>query len=257
MSAEGRAEMGQIAERILGDFLRMVEERHRGAPVRAVELRAVQQTYMASPQFGAVLHQAHGRLLDAAAHELLRQKRSDPFHRLLVHPLTGALEDGRLSRDILLNYFSLLHLVLGDARDTLSEQCSAILKELRDPDALAFSWDSFYQDPRAKQVLWVVLVRIAESFRRFDARRDWFIGLMQNRPQAVSLGANAFLPRHSSEPSQLFGVTEFNLMFGLLYAPLRDLSRTEAAAFVHHFGASPEQLLGSFFAELEASGAVI
>jgi hypothetical protein len=249
--------MTQIAARILGDFLRMVDERHRDSPVQASQLRALQQTYLASAQFAAVLHQAHSRLLDAAAHELLRQKRSDPFHRLLVHPFTEVLEDGRLSRDLLVNYFSLLHLVLGDARDRLSDQCSAILDELRDPDALAFSWDSFYQDSRAKQVLWQVLVRIAESFRRFELRREWFIGLMQNRPQAVSLGTSAFLPRHMSEPSQQFGVAEFNLMFGRLYAPLRDLSGAEAAAFERQFGASPEQLLGSFFAELEASGAAI
>jgi hypothetical protein len=189
--------------------------------------------------------------------ELIRQRRGNPFQRLLAHPFSQHFIDGRLSRDILVNYFSFLHLVLGEARDTLTEHCVAIVTELKAPDALAFSWDSFYDDLRSKLILWTVLARIAESFRRFDARRDWFIGLMEHRSQAISLGPNAFMPRHPSEDPQGFGTEEFNVMFAALFGPLRSLSAAEALAFERHFKASSEHVFGPLLAELEAAGATL
>jgi hypothetical protein len=169
--------------------------------------------------------------------------------------LSRLFADDRLSRDILDNYFSFLHLVLGDTRDALTERCMAIVAELKEPDPLDFSWDGFYDDPRSKVILWTVLARIAESFRRFDARRDWFIGLMQHRSQAISLGPNAFVPRHLTEEPHPFGVEEFKLMFGSLFGPVRTLPRLDALAFERHFGVAPEPLFGPLLAELEAAGA--
>ncbi len=255
MSAAGRAEMRRIAERLLGDFLRLVEERHHGAPVDGAQLRQAAQAFAASPQLSRLLSQAHQHLLAAAEVELIRLRRGDPFQRLLAHPFSEHFVDGRLSRDILVNYFSFLHLVLGDTRDALTERCMAIVAELKGPDALAFSWDSFYEDPRSKVILWTVLARIAESFHRFEARRDWFIGLMEHRSQAISLGPNAFLPRPPSEDPHAFGIEEFKVMFAALFGPLRVMSRPDALVFERHFGVTPEQLFGPLLGELEAAGA--
>ncbi|MDR3439247.1 hypothetical protein [Telmatospirillum sp.] len=254
MSANGRAALRQMVESLLFKYLRQVEDQSRGGPLDSRQLHQSAQAFLASPQLGRILADAHRDLLDAAEKELVRQKRGDPFYRLLTHPLTEPLNDGRLSRDMLVNYFSFLHLVLGDARDVLARRCAELLAEHRDPDPLAFSWDSFYNDPDAKLVLWAVLIRIAESFRRFDARREWFIGLMQNRPQAVSIASNAFLPRHSGtavdDPSS-FGVTEFNVMFSCLFGGLRRLSPTDLAAFEKDFGTTPERAFAHLFTALD------
>ena len=204
-----------------------------------------------------LLSQSHQRLLEAAEMELIRQRRGDPFQRLLAHPLSGLFAEGRLSRDVLVNYFSFLHLVLGDARDALTERCVAVVAELKEPDALDFSWDIFYDEPRSKIILWTVLARIAESFRRFDARRDWFIALMQHRSQAISLGPNAFVPRHPSDDPQAFGDEQFKLMFAALFGPLRDLSRQDSLAFERHFAVAPERLFGPLLNELDAAGAFL
>lgn len=255
MSSAGRAEMRRIVDRLLADFLHVVEESHHGAPVDGAQLRQAAQAFSNSPQLSRLLSQSHQRLLEAAEVELIRQRRGDPFQRLLAHPFSAHFVDGRLSRDILANYFSFLHLVLGDTRDTLTQRCIEIVAELKEPDALAFSWDSFYDDPRSKLILWTVLARIAESFRRFDARRDWFIGLMEHRSQAISLGPNAFVQRHSSEEPRAFGVEEFKVMFAALFGPLRDLPRPDVLAFERHFGGVPDHLFGPLLAELEAAGA--
>ena len=252
MSAEGRAEMRRIAERMFADYLQLIEERH-STVATVPQLRAALDAYLGSPGFKVVLSKAHGRLLEAAALELLRQKRREPFPRLVVHPLAVAFSDERLSRDLLPGYFSFLHLVLGDAQDKMAAQCLDILSELRDHDPLGFSWDHFYEDPRAKLILWSVLARIAETFRRFDARRDWFIGLMQNRPHSVSLGPHAFqpLPRSDGE-TKAFGAEEFAILFDVLFSPLRDLRPADLAAFQRSFGGAPEDVFGHLFANLAA-----
>ncbi len=260
MSASGRAEMRQIVDRILAGYLRLVEEHSHGAATDSRALRVAAENFMASPELGQILAKAHHRLLEAAEQELVRQKRGDPFHRLLTHPLTGAFSDGRLSRETLVNYFSFLHLVLGDATEAMAADCAQILAEHREPDPLAFSWDGFYEDPRAKLIFWTTLSRIAESFRRFDIRRDWFIGLMQNRPQAISLGSNSFVPRHPghmAEEAPPFGISEFNEMFGCLFGGLRALSPVDRLAFERHFRAPPERLFAPLLAALAESGAVL
>lgn len=255
MSAEGRAQMVQIAESLIQAFLKSAEEKFGEQKLTGPVLREWLPSFQKTPLFGRIMRDAHTQLLDAAAAELLRHQRGDPLQRLLVHPLTDLFEDGQLSRDILPAYFSFFHLVLGDEKDAFGGKCVAILEELKGPDHLTFSWDSFYDDPRAKSVLWAILLRVAEAFRRFDARRDWFIGLMENRPQSISLGTSAFLPRPSSEELVHFRVNEFNLLFAALYEPLRRLQAAELADFTKQFGGSPEKVLVRFFQDLAASGA--
>ena len=123
------------------------------------------------------------------------------------------------------------------------------------PDPLAFSWDSFYDDPRSRQILWTVLIRVSESFKRFELRRDWFISLMQNRPQAVSIGPNAFVPRPSHEEQHNFGLEEFNTMFAALFGQMRHLSPAEARAFERDFGVAPEKAFAPLLLALEEGGA--
>ncbi|MTJ81608.1 MAG: hypothetical protein F8N37_11390 [Telmatospirillum sp.] len=259
MSVEGRAEMRRVVERLLTAFLREVETKARSAPLDIRLLNSSRQSFLSSPELNGLLTEAHRFLLDAAEKELIRQKRRDPFNRLLTHPLSDLFSEGRLSRDILASYFSFLHLVLGDTRDVLASRCAHILDDLRAPDPLVFSWDSFYADPRARQVLWTVLIRIAESFRRFEIRRDWFIGLMQNRPQAVSLGSHSFMPRPSGAPPDEilpFGREEFLLMFNALFADMRDPSAGEARAFERDFGVAPARAFGALFAALDEDAAL-
>jgi len=177
-----------------------------------------------------------------------------------VHPLSAAFQDGLLSRDILPNYFSFIHLVMGDQMTALAARCIEICAELQREQATGHAWDAFYDDPRAEQVMWTVLVRISESFRRFDARRDWFIGLMQYTPQAVSIANNAFLPLHPhaghgapDKPRPPFALAEFNILFAALFAPLRQLSAIQQRRFEHDFGVPAERVFGPLLSHLDGA----
>lgn len=234
MSDKGRQELHRFAQMLIGSFL--VAARQEGLVEEA-------KSFLASDRCAALVDQVVGSLTHMASSLMAQERRADPFRRLLVHPLTGQLEAGGISRALLPNYFNFLHLVLGDLQDALTRQCEEIIEDVRkDPH---FTWDFFYDDPRAKAVLWGVLMRIVEAFKRFEPRRDWFIGLMQNRMHAVSIASNAFVPlAHSEEDNKVtFDKTQFDLLFGALFRPLLRLSAQDDAAFIRQFGAPPARLI--------------
>lgn len=236
MSVKGREELHRFAQTIVGAFVLSGEE---------------PKTFLASDRCAELVNQFLGNLTHAVASELAQERRTDPFRRLMVHPLTEVLEAGGISRTLLPNYFNFLHLVLGDdGQAELTHKCEGILEEVKgDPH---FTWDFFYDDPRIRAVLWTVLIRIAEAFKRFEPRRDWFIGLMQNRMHAVSIGPNAFVPlAHTEEEDKApFGVAEFNRLFTALYRPLLWMSAGDDAAFTRQFGAPPAKLIAPFVEKL-------
>ncbi len=148
--------------------------------------------------------------------------------------------------------------MLGDETEALSRLCVTICKDERHEDGV--DWDAFYADERAKYVLWTALHRIAASFRRFDARREWFIGLMQNSSTAMSLGSTAFVPlppEHEPKEPHPFGAEQFKIVFAALFGPPRALSIEDEAHFAEAMNASPEKVFGDMWANLERIGATL
>lgn len=237
----GRDELHRYAQTILGAFL--ISSRHEDLAEQARE-------FLESNRCAELTNQFLDALVAAVAKGIAQERRADPFRRLVCHPLTELLQSDGVSRVLLPNYFNFLHLVLGDQQEFLTRQCEEILLDVKqDPH---FTWDFFYDDPRAKALLWGVLMRIAETFKRFEPRRDWFIGLMQNRMHAVSIAPNAFVPlAHSEEDNQVtFGKPQFDLLFGALYRPLLRMSAQDDAAFTRLFGAPPAKLVAPLVEKL-------
>lgn len=240
MSIDGKQELHRFAQHLLGAYLISAAEKARP---QAEILALAAKEFLESERCAELIRQFMKTLVQLTATELAQERRADPFRRLVCHPLTPLLESGQISRSLLGNYFSFLHLVLGDAQEELTARCQTIIEAIRQQEE--FSWDGFYDDPRAKQVLWSVLMRVNETFKRFEPRRDWFISLMQNRSHAVSLASNAFvpLPRSEEEDQAQFTMDHFNLMFGALFRPLLTLEPREQADFTKQFGAPPAVLV--------------
>ncbi len=232
--SQGRDELQRFAQTIVGAFL---------VSSRREELAEEAKEFLASDRCAEMVNRFLETLVQVVATEMAQERRADPFRRLLCHPLTELLESDQVSRTLLPNYFNFLHLVLGDQEDALTRQCEEILADVRrDPH---FTWDFFYDDPRAKALLWGMLMRIAETFKRFEPRRDWFISLMQNRLHAVSLAPNAFIPLAHTEEDNIvnFDKPQFDLLFGALFRPLLRMSAQDDAAFTRLFGAPPAKLV--------------
>jgi hypothetical protein len=258
MADTGKDELRRFVTRLLDAFVSSIERQQKNQSIAVGELPAMLRAFERSATLGEEIEAAYRRLKDQAAHELLRNRRMDPFNRLLVHPFTEHLESGALPREMLDNYFNFLHLVLGDETVALARLCVTICRDTEGEDGV--NWDAFYADERAKFVLWTALARIAASFRRFDVRREWFIGLMQNRQASVSLASNAFLalpPEDDVDKPYVFGAEQFNILFGALFGPLKRLDIEDEAAFAEAIGSPVKQLFGTFWQDLERAGAML
>jgi hypothetical protein len=228
MTINGRRELHDFAHNILGAYLVSVNDKTQAEAAKS---------FLESERCDELVTHFLQTLVKVLAAEIVQERRGDPFRRLLCHPLTDLLEKGDISRKLLGNYFSFLHLVLGDEQEQLTADCQNMLTDLKaDPH---FTWDMFYDEPSVKHMQWRVLMRILDTFKRFEPRRDWFIELMANRSHAVSLGAHAFIekPRDEEEDHAPFGHMEFNLMFNALFRPLLTLPAKEDADFTRQFGA--------------------
>lgn len=255
MTSDVKGTLRRVVIKALEEFA-AAAERQTGRK----DLTAPLGAFQVSPRFAHLLEEGFAALRECIETEGLKAERTSPFQRLLSSPLAEAFESKALSRVHLANYFSFIHLVLGDQVTALATRAEALAEDLKD-EGRAFDWNRFYADPDAETLLWIVLVKIAEAFRRFDARRDWFIGVMQYTPQAVSVGPNAFIPKSQAEaePGEdtSFGVAQFNTMFGCLFGPMRHLGSNARQRFEKDFGQTPEKVFGALWDHLEASGAVL
>lgn len=249
----GPRRIRDTANELLDAFIRAVEQRHAGQAIPADELRRVAEALKASPDFDALYERAYSELQSQAlAHALAQEhdaQRVELFHRVVTHPLDPLLDSEVVNRDALPNFFNFLRLVLGDEVDAFQERCVAAHDEIKARAGDDFTWDLLYADPRAKLVLYEVLMRIADAFKRFDARKEWFIGLMQYAPTTIGLASNVYVPNPKAR-TWSFGAHEFTQMFRHLFAPVRHMSDADKALFQQKLGRAPDEAFAPLFRQI-------
>ena len=115
---KGREELHRFAQSVIGAFL--LSAKQEGLSEEA-------KTFLASARCAELVNQFLATLTHAVASEMAQERRTDPFRRLMLHPLTEVLEAGAISRILLPNYFNFLHLVLGDdGQAEMTSQCEEI-----------------------------------------------------------------------------------------------------------------------------------
>jgi len=255
MGSRGPKLLRRTTNHVLDALLQAADAAYSGKPLSKEALRDIVQGLKDSRQFDEFYRRAYSELIQVVDEERLEQQRQNAFGRLMVHPLAELFHKEVLGRDILPNVFSFFHLVLGDDAELYNERCMERVHELRETLGEEFRWDAFYDDPEAKTVMWHTLVRIANSFKRWDARKDWFMKLMQYTPTTVSLGQSAFVvrerPADHDEP-RVFGNRHFCAFFRALFSPLTNMSQEDEARFRAEFGSDPHRLIGQFLVNLAA-----
>ncbi len=255
MGSRGPKLLRRTTNVVLDALLQAADTAYPGKPLSRDILHDIVDGLKISGQFDEFYRRAYRELMEVVDEEKLEQRRQNAFGRLMVHPLSELFHKDILSRDILPNIFSFLHLVLGDDAEIYGERCLKRVRDLREELGEDFSWDVFYDDPEAKVVMWRTLVRIAESFKRWDVRKDWFMKLMQYTPSTVSLGQSAFVVRehggHHDEP-HIFNNHHFCAFFQALFSPLTDMDKADEKHFREMFGTDPHHLIGHFLVHLAA-----
>lgn len=251
MSSRGASQIRQTANTLLDAFIAAVEKGFGENRPSPADLRRVAAALKESPDLEPVYERAFAELQNGVLSQANEAQRVEVFHRLMTRPLDPLLDSEALSRDALPNFFNFLRLVLGEEVDALQARCVEIHDELKAAQGEAFTWDSYYADPRAKAALYRVLARIAETFRRFEPRREWFIGIMQYTPASIGITSTVFMTNRNRE-SYLFGVDEFTAMFRHLFTPVKDLAGEDRALFERELGTTPEAAFGPLFKDLGA-----
>lgn len=236
---------------VLDQFLLAAEKAYGGGNISIDGLRTLADMMKKSERLKELEIGAFKELLKILQQEIIEQKRSNVFGRLIVHPLTELLDSGVVGREYLPNFFSFLHLVLGEQEDVFSNRCQELVHELRLELEDDFNWDAFYADPRAKGIFFHVLLRIAQSFHRFDPRKDWFITLMQYSPSSISLSSSSFLAKdRDAGETRAFTQAQFLLLFKTLFAPVRHLGPEDEALFQKVTGMPSAKAFGPFLLNL-------
>ncbi len=181
-------------------------------------------------------------------------QRKDAFGRLVVEPIATLLDqpDG-IERKRLGQFLAAIRMMVGEeAYEDLHEKAVRLANEHRDVEGIV-DWDEFHAAPTAAEVLEHVLVSVANSFRRFDARRDWFLVVLNANPSAVSTASNAFVPLKPEDRAH-FAFTEGHMarIFDALFASVRRETFTSdrLRLFGKRWSASPDKIFGPLFLEV-------
>ncbi len=185
-----------------------------------------------------------------------RQRRIDMFSRVVVEPFCHLFDepDSGITRQVLTQFRAAVRMILGDpVIEELTEICNEVAVENGLPLGGDEEWAVYYKDQRTIDVRNRVLIAIAASFKRFDARLEWFLTLMSTDHESISLGSRAFIPhvRDHENPSS-FHRRQFYTLFTALYAPvsLDRFDDTRTAEFTRKFDITPIEAFGPFLVEI-------
>jgi hypothetical protein len=124
---------------------------------------------------------------EAERHNYLGRIVAKRLAHLLDDPSSGIL------REHLGQLFVAIRLILGhQVNANLQQSAAAIAREWTGPDGV-IDWDEFYADQRVQDIRERVRFALARAFQRFDARKDWFLTVMNSHPHARSVGPGAFV----------------------------------------------------------------
>lgn len=254
MIETGAEQLRKVINVVLDALVQAAEQAAGGRPLPTPLLVEIVAGLKQSKAFDDFYQRSYSDLVAQATNAEFDSRRTNAFGRLILRPLDPLFEAGRLDRALIPNLFNFLHMALGEEADAHAIRCRDLLAALREEKGIAFSWEAFYSDPEIKEIFWRVLLRIAESFRRFDLRRDWFIKLMQHRQNTVSLASNAFYAIDHDPAAEpiAFEEDQFALLFHAWFDPLEDLTPPEALAFRRSLGKGPQELIGPFLTRLAA-----
>lgn len=233
MSHGGEKYLRRMTGQILDALVASVVAKARDGHVDVATLRSVGEALKSSPEFDAFYAHAYQHLADAIERDARIEMRRNALGRLMVHPLAPLFNDGPLDRSVLPNFFHFLQLTLGEQLDHYAEACNDLVQLLKLEKGEDFEWAHFYAHPDARVIQAKVLWIIAKAFKNFEARREWFVKLMQYHPSSISLGAHMFIPVPKapvgSEQPKPFGKGEFCALFQALFSPLHDLPAADRA----------------------------
>lgn len=256
------AQCSSTAGTILGALFKLAEEKSPdGQCIRLADLQAIiERILMPSGPFEVFYaHRARNCLAVAKVVEQ-DKRRTNALTRIILQPVERLLDDPQagLPRGIVSRLVEALRMMLGcDLYETLQQRAVAVVQAHRRENEVT-DWAAIVASDEARAVSLDALVTLADSFRRFDLRKDWFLLFLNTNPASSAVAPNAFVVRSIEERSRhkQIGDAQFSCLMGALFSNVHPhrFDEASAAAFTQRFGRTPETVFGRLFVHLAAIG---
>lgn len=252
MFAKGPLQIRHAVVTMLDAFVKTVEAEvdRLGGKIGPDDVERIAEAMKVSGEMDNFYRAVFAQIVSTIVDAQQVNRRTNAFGRLVLHPLSDFFQSQQLDRGMLHNFFFFIHSLVGDEESEWNAQCSAIVDEQRERLGEAFTWDDFYAEPRAQAIFWAVLVKIAQAFKRFDTRREWFFRIMQHKQTSVSLAPNKYVQIGDGLDVAQFTKADFLTVFDNLFAPVRTLPLEAVVRFEAATGQTPKAAFDGFFHDL-------
>lgn len=179
-------------EALMNLYFNALREKFAAAPASGLTRAEVDAIYDyfkdGSPELDSyyrALFETYDRI---KAQSMMNSMRTDEFNRLLVEsfedylvdraaPKDGKAPPDRIPREVLPALFHATRQILGsEFVETSAKACRDIRRILEQRDGPAFSWDTFYSDPKVLQVQQRAIARVVVYFREdFEGKKKWIV----------------------------------------------------------------------------------
>lgn len=254
------AQCGLTAREILCALFKLAEEKSPdGNCIKLSDLRNMIECVsdLSGPFKAFYAHSARNCLGSAKAVELDR-RRTNALARIILQPVEWLFDDPQagLSRVVLPQLVDALRMMLGcDLHESLQQRAAAVAHAHRDRNGVT-DWTAAIAGDEARAISLEALVALADRFRRFDLRKDWFLLFLNTNPATSAVAPNAFVVRSVEERSRhkQIGDAQFSALMGALFSSVHPgkFAEASAIAFTRQFRRPPEAVFGHLFVELAA-----
>ncbi|TAN48205.1 MAG: hypothetical protein EPN26_12900, partial [Rhodospirillales bacterium] len=219
------AQCSSTAREILGALFKLAAERSAdGHCIRLSDLHTIiEHMSVPSGPFDAFYaHRARSCLGSAKVFEL-DKRRTNALTRIILHPAEWLFDvpQAELPRGIMPRLVEALRMMLGcDLHEALQQRATAIAHAHRDEKTGVTDWEGVFASDEARAILLEALVALADCFRRFDLRKDWFLLFLNTNPASSAVASNAFFVRSAEERSRhkQIGDAQFSALMRVLFS---------------------------------------
>jgi len=229
----------QVARTALGMVLRRLEAESDRGVVSIERVRKIARTLACD---GALLSVCCDKMEQDCAADFSARRfegmRNDYFGRVVVRPFAGELDVGPegIDRRHLPQFFTALRMMLGnEVHGQLVVRCNEAAARHRGLGRRV-DWQGFYADPDVLAAFETVAVALAQSFGRYDIRKEWLLTIMNSNPKA----GLEFTPRHKLRVMKAIYSGEF----------IQTVLTAGRSHFLERWGEAPEKLFGPLLVRL-------
>lgn len=245
----------QIAETVLQVLLGLVDEVAVDGRFAVKDLhRIIEAIQTVGGPLPAIYTEAQKQCSIAFHRASIEGMRRYHLNRLITEPFVTLLDRPEgIERNRLGQLFLAIRMMIGEEEhEGLRARADSLAEIHRGADGIV-DWEEFHADPEAKLILENIQVGIANSFRRNDARRDWFLVVLNASPSAVSVGSTAFTPLKPEDRARFaFNESHMAHIFDPLFASVRreTFFGERLRVFSKRWNMAPDKLFAPLFLDI-------